>query len=111
MKVIGIAFIGIRTERFEQMRRLLGEVMGMELTCDESDTVGFRFEGTSVEVYSSADEFHSFFDSGPVVGFLVEDFDAAHEELSRVGIAFIGNVQHQDGVSWQYFRGPDGNVY
>jgi catechol 2,3-dioxygenase-like lactoylglutathione lyase family enzyme len=111
MKVTGIAFIGIRTDRFEQMRHFLGDVMGMEIIRDESDTAGFGFDGTSVELYSSADEFHTFFGSGPVVGFRVDDFDEAHDELTGAGIEFIGELQHQDGVSWHHFRGPDGNTY
>jgi catechol 2,3-dioxygenase-like lactoylglutathione lyase family enzyme len=111
MKITGIAFIGVRTAQFEEMRHLFGDVMGMETTRQEPDTAGFRFDRTTVELYSPEDEFHSFFPSGPVLGFRVEDFDAAHDELTAAGAQWIGEVQHEDGVSWNHFRAPDGNVY
>jgi catechol 2,3-dioxygenase-like lactoylglutathione lyase family enzyme len=111
MKVTGIGFVGIRTECFEEMRYLFGDVMGMEMTRDEPDTVGFRFERTTAEVFSLTERFHDYFGSGPVLGFRVDDFGTAHAALTAAGISFITEVQHEEGVSWRHFRGPDGNVY
>jgi len=51
---------------------------------------GFRFgDGTVLEIYGPADDFHSFFTTGPVVGFRVGDFDATR--------AWLGGV-HLDGA-------------
>jgi len=47
------------------------------------------------------------FDTGPVVGFAVEDLPSAVAELQAAGIELLG----EPGPTWQHFRGPDGNVY
>ena len=30
--------------------------------------------------------------------------------MLAAGVAFIGDVQHADGMSWQHFRCPDGTI-
>ena len=42
-----------------------------------------------------------------VVGFEVTDLAQAVAELRAAGIELLG----EPGLSWQHFRGPDGNVY
>lgn len=112
MNVTGIAFLGVRTEQFEATRHFFADVLGLDATRDEPDMAGFRLAGqTTVEVYGPGDEFHAFFTSGPMIGFRVDDFDAAYDELRAAGIAFIGAIQHERGISWNHFRGPDGNIY
>jgi hypothetical protein len=63
-----------------------------------------------LEIYGPADEFHSFFTTGPVVGLRVGDFDAVRTVMLSAGVEFIGAAQHADGMSWQHFRCPDGTV-
>jgi hypothetical protein len=67
-----------------------------------------------LEIYGPADDFHSFFTTGPVVGFsdcdCDCDCDATRAVMLAAGVAFIGTVQHVNGVSWQHFRCPDGTV-
>jgi hypothetical protein len=63
-----------------------------------------------LELYGSANEFHSFFTTGPVVAFRVDNFDVARRAMLAGGVKFIGDVQHADGVSWQHFYSPDGTV-
>ena len=65
---------------------------------------------TVLEIYGPADEFHSFFTTGPVVGLRVGDFDAVRALMLSAGVEFIGAVQHANGVSWQHFRCPDDTV-
>jgi hypothetical protein len=67
-------------------------------------------DGTVLEIYGPADDFHSFFTTGPVVGFSVGDFDATRATMLAARVEFIGVIQHADGVSWQHFRCPDGTV-
>ena len=57
-----------------------------------------------------ADEFHSFFTTGPVVGLRVGNFDAVRALMLAAGVEFIGSAQHANGTSWQHFRCPDGTV-
>ena len=65
---------------------------------------------TMLEIYGPADDFHSFFTTGPVVGFRVGDFDATRAAMLAAQVEFIGAIQHAGGVSWQHFRCPDGTV-
>ena len=48
-----------------------------------------------------------------VVGFLVDDIDAARDDLARTpGVELLGEIERGlDGYAWQHFRAPDGHVY
>jgi predicted enzyme related to lactoylglutathione lyase len=47
-----------------------------------------------------------------VAGLLVDDIDAAINELRQAGIELIGERKTTDGrYSWQHFRAPDGKVF
>jgi catechol 2,3-dioxygenase-like lactoylglutathione lyase family enzyme len=112
MNVEGLRWLGIRTERFEETARFFRETMGLEETRVERDVVGFRFpDGTEIEVWHPDDEFHSFFGTGPVVGFRVDDVGAARARMEAEGVEFVGPVQRSEGAAWSHFRAPDGNVY
>ncbi len=111
MAVKGVGFVGMRTDRLEEMIGLFETVIGLPLMRREGDVAGFTLaDGTLVELFGPADAFHAFFDTGPVVGFRVDDFDARRSAMLAAGVAFIGDVQHADGTSWQHFRCPDGTI-
>jgi catechol 2,3-dioxygenase-like lactoylglutathione lyase family enzyme len=112
MKVEGLAWLGIRTERFEETSRFFRDVMGLEVTRQEREVVGFGFpDGTEMEVWRPEDEFHAFFGTGPVVGFRVDDVDEARARMEAEGIEFLTLVQRLREAAWSHFRGPDGNIY
>lgn len=73
----------------------------------------FRLDdGTEAHVYPADDPDHDFFGPGPVVGFAVASFAAAHAALVASGIEFVyPHPQRAGGRAWQHFRAPDGNVY
>jgi hypothetical protein len=80
------------------------------LARETSGLAGFRLgDGTVLEIYGPADEFHSFL-TGPMVGLRVGDFDAIRALMLSAGVEFIGAAQHASGMSWQHFRCPDGMV-
>ena len=111
MAVTGVGFVGLRSDQFSEMVRLFRDVIGVPLTRETSVMAGFRLgDSTELEIYGPADEFHSFFTSGPVVGLRVSDFDAARARMLSAGVEFIGAAQHTSGTSWQQFRCPDGTV-
>ncbi len=111
MTVLKVSFVGIRTERLHDTVALFRDVMGVPVVRQTDDLVGFGLaDGTVLELYSPANEFHAFFTTGPVVAFRVENFDVTRRAMLAVGVSFIGEVQHADGVSWQHFRCPDGAV-
>ena len=111
MAVAGVGFVGVRSDQFSEMVRLFRDVIGVPLTRETSGMAGFRLgDGTVLEIYGPADEFHSFFTTGPVVGLRVGDFDAVRALMLSAGVTFIGAAQHDSGRSWQHFRCPDGTV-
>ena len=111
MTVQGIGFVGIRTDRLEETVSLFQNVIGASLTRRTGDVAEFTLaDGTMVELFGPGDAFHAFFDTGPVVGFRVDDFDARRRAMLTAGVEFIGEVQHAEGMSWQHFRCPDGTI-
>jgi len=112
MKVLGLAWLGLRTDKFDETVSLIRNVMGLEVVRDEPAVVGFRMhEQAAMEVYRPDDEFHAFFTTGPVVGFLVDDVDQARAEMEAAGIEFIGPIQRSPASNWNHFRAPDGTVF
>jgi catechol 2,3-dioxygenase-like lactoylglutathione lyase family enzyme len=109
--VLKVGLVGIRTDRPDETVALFRDVLGVSVNRQTDDLVGFKLaDGTVLELYGLANEFHSFFTTGPVVAFRVDDFDVARRAMLAANVKFIGDVQHADGVSWQHFHSPDGAV-
>jgi catechol 2,3-dioxygenase-like lactoylglutathione lyase family enzyme len=107
MTVLKIDFVGIRSDRLDETVALFRDIIGVPVTRQTDDLVGFRLaDGTVLELYGPANEFHAFFTTGPVVAFRVENFDVTRRAMLAAGVNFIGDVQHADGVSWQHFHCP-----
>lgn len=114
MEVKGLAWAGTRTPEYGAMVRLFREGLGLRLAHEEPDFAGFMLpNGDKVEVFGPSDVEHAHFDSGPVVGFLVDDVAAARAQLEATGmVELLGPLQSwPGGTAWQHFRAPDGNVY
>ena len=112
MHVKGLVWLGVRTAQFEEMVKFFHEVMGLPSMRDESAIAGFELaNGTQLEVYRPEEEFHSFFTTGPVVAFEVDDIDAARASMEASGIEFIGPIQRVGRTSWNHFKAPDGTVF
>ena len=112
MKVHSLAWLGVRTLRYEETVKFFRDVMGMKQIRDEPQIAGFQLtDNTQMEVYHVEEEFHSFFTSGPVVAFLVDDVEEARTNMEAAGIEFIGPIQHAGDTSWNHFKAPDGTVF
>jgi catechol 2,3-dioxygenase-like lactoylglutathione lyase family enzyme len=112
MKVTSLGWLGVRTANFPETAAFYRDVLGLECLGDRPDDARVRLaDGTEVHVYDPSDEAHAFFGSGPVVGLVVDDFDAARARMVAAGIAFVGPVQQDERMTWNHFAGPDGNVY
>jgi hypothetical protein len=111
VKAKGIVWLGTRTERFDEMCDLFGEITGAPPRLDDPGLAVFDLpNGDRIELFSTAagEEFMV----APVVGFLVDDVAAARAELESRGIEFIGPIHTAaNGWSWSHFRAPDGHVY
>ena len=112
MQVKGLSWLGLRTKQFDEMVAFFRDVMGIQPIRDEPEIAGFQLtDGTQMEFYRPEEEFHSFFTTGPVVAFRVDDVDAARTTMESAGIEFIGPIQRAGNTSWNHFRAPDGTVF
>lgn len=112
MSILGFSFVGVRTERFADVRAFYRDVLGMSMIKDEPHAAWFVTPaGDEVHVYGPGDVDHEFFLQGPVVGLRVDDFAATRAAMLAAGIRFLGEPQADGGVIWNHYIGPDGNVY
>jgi len=112
MKVKGLIWLGTRTSKFDEMRNLYHNVMGLNITYQEPGFVVMDLpNGDRVEVFGDNSSYNTFF-SHPVAGFLVDDIASARAEMESQGIEFIGPIETaEDGNAWTHFRAPDGFIY
>jgi hypothetical protein len=110
-----LAFLGVRTgsrSAFEATVALYRDVLGLDPFYESADATWFRAaDGAQIHVYGPGDSDHEFFRAGPVVGLVVDDFDAARAAMVGAGIEFIGEPQRAADAVWNHYRGPDGSVY
>jgi catechol 2,3-dioxygenase-like lactoylglutathione lyase family enzyme len=112
MEVQGIYWLGIRTEKFDDMLRLFRDLMGLVEVSSEDGFAALRArDGDMVELFRPQSSFNQHFGTAPVAGFTVTDFAAALSELQAAGIEFADVESHPGGRSWAHFRAPDGNLY
>ena len=110
--VKGLAWLGTRTDNYEELVSFWRDVLGMRLShADAAMSVLELPDGSKVEVFGPRDDEHDFFTTGPVAGFLVEDVERARSYLEERGVGFIGPIHREGAMAWSHFRGPDGNVY
>jgi catechol 2,3-dioxygenase-like lactoylglutathione lyase family enzyme len=112
MKVLKIGFVGTRTDRPEAMVDFFERTLELRPMHGGDDMWAFRLpDGSIAEVFGPSQNDHA--TTGPVVEFLVEDVEAATEELRAAGLPIVvGPVRSEEvGLTWTHFRAPDGNLY
>ena len=115
MRILSYSWVGIRTEDFESTITFLADILGLPLTWrgSKSEIAHFRLRsGQLFEVFGPDDAgVHT--TTCPVIGLEVADVWAARRELEQLGVQFVTEVfgTNDDGASWTYFRGPDGQLY
>jgi catechol 2,3-dioxygenase-like lactoylglutathione lyase family enzyme len=114
MKVKALAWVGIKTDKFQEMEHFLQDVMGLQQTYHAQDFVLFQLPNKDkVEIFGPEGPNQHFAPDSIVCGFLVEDIHQARLELVQAGIELVGPLQEDTsgGYAWQHFRGPDGKLY
>jgi catechol 2,3-dioxygenase-like lactoylglutathione lyase family enzyme len=112
--VKGLAWVGTRTEHYEQMVAFYRDTLRLSLDHEEGEFAIFKLaDGSKAEVFGPSDTEHTHFTSGPVAGFLVDDVEGARGVLEAEGIEFIGPVHEWEPTreAWSHFRATEGNVY
>lgn len=111
VKARRLGWLGVRTDKFEEMVSMLRDVFGLSLELETPGRAMFKLEnGDPVDIFDPTLPQYSHFTTGPVVGFVVDDVDQAAAELTQLGVE-VAEVQRGDGYVWAHFRGPDGNLY
>jgi catechol 2,3-dioxygenase-like lactoylglutathione lyase family enzyme len=111
LNVQAIVWMGVQTDRFEEMQTFMHRLLGTGPPVSEP---GFALwdlpSGDLVEIFAQGRK--PGFDAAPVVGFLVEDLDASRRDLEAAGAEIVGSYgPNEDGYAAVHFRAPDGNVY
>jgi catechol 2,3-dioxygenase-like lactoylglutathione lyase family enzyme len=114
MLVRKIGWVGTRTEHARDMVDLFGRVLGIPLDHEGEGLWAFRLpDGSTIEVFAPGGD-NPHFTTGPVPGFLVDDVEAASDELRAHGIPIVSGPSRADvdgPIAWVHFRAPDGNIY
>jgi predicted enzyme related to lactoylglutathione lyase len=111
MEVRGLSWMGVRVTDFAGAVAFF-QRLGLEHERTEGEMAVFKARnGDTVEVFGPGDADHRHFSTGPVVGFEVDDIEAARGEIEAAGADLIGSVGRGGGLAWAHFRGPEGFVY
>jgi predicted enzyme related to lactoylglutathione lyase len=106
-----LSWLGIRVTDVDGTKAFL-ERLGLTFDHADGEMVAYKAKnGDTVEIFGPGDQDHGHFDTGPVVGFEVDDIEAARRELEAAGVEFFGGVGRGAGLAWTHFRGPEGFVY
>ena len=117
MQVKRLAWLGTRTERFDETTAFFRDVLGLPLVHSEPGFAMLQLPGADrdyVEVFGIEEPDSFFYTTGPVVGLLVDDLEEARAHLERAGIEILDEPhwpESMEGYGWFHIRGPDGNVY
>jgi catechol 2,3-dioxygenase-like lactoylglutathione lyase family enzyme len=110
MSVNSIAWLGTRTDRYEEMATFLHEVLGLVPGERGADWIHLWTRRRDlVELFTPDNPDHDFFGTAPVPGFGVDQLAAACARLEAAGVEFLGRTRETE--TWQHFRAPDGRVY
>ena len=106
MRVHGIAFVGVVTPDVRVLAEFLGR---LGLGEGEGEVPLFPLADGDVLAVSPASE--GIGDRGAVVGLLVDDVEAAAEEVERAGGELMGPLMTGAGFRYRHFRAPDGSIF
>lgn len=113
MKVLGYSFVGVRAEGFDSSAEFFEKVVQLErVPSRTADHAVFRMpSGELFELFGPKNEYDWTFEC-PVVGFEVDDLQAARTELLQLGVEGVSDLfEAPGGSAWCHFRGPDGQIY
>ena len=96
MRVLGMVWVGVRTDRFDETVGFFRDVLGVPMEVRASDFGWSRMpDGSQLEVFDATEAEHQHFTTGPVPEFLVDDLPAALDELRAAGVEIHGRTRDQ----------------
>lgn len=111
MHVLGYTWAGVRTAKIESAANFFSNVLGLSVVKKGKGLVQFEFpSGQLFELFDAQSRYYQLH-ACPVLGFQVDDLNAARQEMESHGVEFITKVERDHSEAWTYFRGPDGYLY
>jgi catechol 2,3-dioxygenase-like lactoylglutathione lyase family enzyme len=119
VKISRVTFVGVKTERYDQMADFTRDVLGLAQRRRDDGWAVHRLgsEGQDFfEVFRPGqyDERMLPADAGALtIGLEVDDLVAARAELVAAGLEEVTDITwaNKAGFGWLFFRAPDGNLY
>jgi predicted enzyme related to lactoylglutathione lyase len=112
VRVHGVVWAGVKTERYDETLAFFRDVLGLPLVEAGPTFAWSKLPNSSqFEIFGPQDADHDHFTTGPVPEFLVDDVFAAAAELEAAGVELLGPPKGTPEEGWLHFRAPDGNVY
>ena len=110
--ITGTDFITVPTQDFDAAARFYGEVLGLPLSTRWGSMPAGEFEtGNLTIAVMQSDAFGlEFRPNNHPIELRVEDFRAAHEELTSRGVEFKGETIDSGFCCQAFFADPDGNA-
>lgn len=115
MRINGLAWLGVSTERYEQTVDFFHHVLGMSIAFQEGSTVELAAQnGDKVQIFSPDHSYFKLFrgQHAPVVPlFEVDSLNDARAQLAGTEATIVGEEESDTGWKWIHVCGPDGNIY
>lgn len=111
MTAKGVFYVFVSVSDLARSKRFYGETLGWKLGTDEPDVAGFAFGSGYLVVHAADGEAHATSASGMHVAVEVDDVNAEHARLRKLGVD-VGELRDQPwGERNFYFRDPDGYTW
>jgi predicted enzyme related to lactoylglutathione lyase len=116
VKVLGVGWVGVRTENVEESIHFFQHVLGFKVSRRDLDFAILQVSsGDTLEIFGPSarlSEPNQFDRNQVVVGLLVDDIDEARRAIEAAGATLLGEIERTpEGYAWQHFIGPDGNTW
>jgi catechol 2,3-dioxygenase-like lactoylglutathione lyase family enzyme len=111
MRVTGISWLGLSIDNREATVNFFRDIMGAKLLGVFGDgSAKFQVgDQQVVELFGPGSDGAKIINA-PIVGFEVDDIDAARAELQDAGVELIGDLGAKHGYRWQFFKAPGAAV-
>jgi len=104
-------WVGVVSEDLERQRGFYRDVLGLQERDAGEDFAIFEIDGNILGLLARSDA-PQYARRSVSVGFVVEDIEAAREELLRRGVEPVTGVEGPaEGQYWAYFRDAEGNLF
>jgi hypothetical protein len=115
LRVLGIRWLGIRTDRFVEMVGFLRDGLGLSVRFEEDAAAELSTsEGDAIQLMAPGHPYHVFFGElavGPVPLLEVDDVVAARADLEARGAEIVGSLERDPRWGWIHVRAPDGTLF